>query len=906
MARKPDANGDDNSARAQPAPVRPGRVILGYIDRIEDASLMGWAVDPLTPDRALTMRVMIDGQIADVIVCDVNRPDTAPLNLPSTRMGFEYAIPLRFQDGLRHVLSFATLDGDPIQLPTRGGLVLPELHFCLTQRMHIEGVLDGLVDGMIQGWVIRVDERTNAKTGGVRVLISTKGQPVAELTADEFRADVADAIGADPSCGFSYALPPELRTGKSIVFDFHAMPERILLRGSPLELAIPAEAERTRLANLIDRADELFRYAYHLRRELKAAMPAERLTLGNYESWVRQSQKHAVARATARYGAIGGSPLVSVLCPVFRPNQGEFLTAIDSVRAQTYRNWELMLVDDASRDEALSETLNRLAKVDPRIKVIELDKNGGIAAATNRALAAATGEVTVFFDHDDVLEPFALDVMLRARTATGARLLYSDEDKIDRNGRLSEPNFKPDFNYRFLLDLNYICHLVMADTALLRDAGGLDPRFDGAQDHDLLLRLAERLGAHEIHHVPEILYHWRITAQSTAGGAAAKPRAALAGEVAVAEHLKRRNLPAVVERRGALTCYRTRFELDDDPGVSILIPFRNHIELTRQCVEAIRAHTDGLKVEILLLDNWSQGADAEAFCTEQGNQPGTKVLRIAEPFNYSLINNRGVAAASHPFLLFLNNDVIVDDPLWLRTMLNEAQADPQVGAVGAKLLYPNGTVQHAGVVLGVGGVADHAFRGLPGTAPGYIAHAIAAREVAAVTAACMLVRRAAFDAAGGFDEAELGVAFNDVDLCIKIREAGYRILFTPDVVCEHRESMSRGDDLDEDKLSRFMRENEAMRGRWAHLLARDPFYNPHFAREGGLYRDLRCLDPRDEVIVTRMSPLPYPIAPVRMTARSVKPARSGVSKERTKGPVKGSAGRANRGGSKSDRAGTLR
>jgi GT2 family glycosyltransferase len=221
----------------------------------------------------------------------------------------------------------------------------------------------------------------------------------------------------------------------------------------------------------------------------------------------------------------------------------------------------------------------------------------------------------------------------------------------------------------------------------------------------------------------------------------------------------------------------------------------------------------------------------------------------------------------------MNNDVIVDDPDWLRTMLNEALADPQVGAVGAKLLYPNGTVQHAGVVLGVGGVADHAFRGLAGTAPGYIAHAIAAREVAAVTAACMLVRRGAFEAAKGFDEAELGVAFNDVDLCIKIREAGYRILFTPDVVCEHRESMSRGDDLDEDKLSRFMRENEAMRLRWANLLPVDPFYNRHFTRDGGLYRDLRRLDPQDEQKIIRPVPQTHPLTPVR--AQRVVAGRAG-------------------------------
>ncbi|HET9147047.1 MAG TPA: glycosyltransferase family 2 protein, partial [Acetobacteraceae bacterium] len=424
-----------------------------------------------------------------------------------------------------------------------------------------------------------------------------------------------------------------------------------------------------------------------------------------------------------------------------------------------------------------------------------------------------------------------------------------------------------------------ICHFVIADAGLVREAGGLDSRFDGAQDHEFLLRLAERLKPHEIHHVPEILYHWRISEHSTAGSAAAKPRAALAGEVAVAEHLKRRGISAKVERRGNLTCYRTRFSFPDDPGVSILIPFRDHIELTRQCVNAIRRHTRGLRYEIILLDNWSQSEEAERFCADQANHPDTSVIRIAEPFNYSLINNRGVAAAKHPYLLFLNNDVFVSDPDWLRNLLQEALADPQVGAVGAKLLYPNGTVQHAGVVLGVGGIADHAFRGLPGEAPGYIAHAISAQEVSAVTAACMLVRRDAFERIGGFDEAELTVAFNDVDLCMKLREAGYRIIFAADVVAEHRESMSRGDDFDEGKLSRFMRENQAMEARWRHALPFDPFYNRNFAREGGVYRDLRVLDPADEARIAPPAPVSHPIAPVHE-------ARPRVAKSKAKETAK--------------------
>jgi GT2 family glycosyltransferase len=853
-------------------PRPPNRTTLGFLDRIEEAAIAGWALDPLNPKSPLVMRVMIDGIVADVITCDISRPDVGPLNLPSTRVGFEYRIPSRFQDGLRHVLAFATIEGEPIHLPGRGGLNLPELHFSLSRKTRIDGVLDGLVDGLIQGWVIRIDERSDEKTGGVRILVSSKGQPVAELVADQFRADVAEALGADPSCGFSYALPPELRHGKFITLDFQVMPERVPLRGSPLELAVPADAERARIEALIDRTDELFRFAYHLRRELKAALPSDRHTLAAYPGWARRNAPLIAARAAARYGAIAGEPLVSILCPVYRPDHGAFLEAIDSVIGQSYRNWELILVDDAGKDDRITASLNRLARADRRIRVFAQAKNGGISAATNRALAEARGEVIAFFDHDDLLDPLALEVMLRARTATGARLLYSDEDKINPGGHVSEPNFKPDFNYRLLLDQNYICHFVLADAALVRESGGFDTRYDGAQDHEFLLRLTEMLGAHEIHHVPEILYHWRISETSTAGSAAAKPQAALAGEAAVAAHLKRRQIPAKVARRGALTCYRTRFGFRDDPGVSILIPFRDHIDLTRQCVKAIRAHTAGVKFEIILLDNWSQSLEAEKFCAEQANHPDTRVLRIAEPFNYSRINNRGAQAAAYPFLLMLNNDVFVSHPDWLRTLLNEALADPSVGAVGAKLLYPNGTVQHAGVVIGVGGIAEHAFRGIPGDGPGYLARAISTADVGAVTAACMLVRREAFDRVGGFDEAELTVAFNDVDLCIKLREAGYRIVFTPDCIAEHRESLSRGDDFDETKLSRFMLENEVMQARWKHVLPFDLFYNRNFAREGGIYRDLRLLDPADETPVARPLPAPHPVAPLR-DAPSVKPVK---------------------------------
>lgn len=832
------------------APAQP-RKLLCFIDHAEDGALGGWAFDFGKPEASLKMRVMIDGAIEEVILCDQPRKDAKLINLANERIGFSYNIPDRFKDGVRHKLRFAALDGALVPISTRAGGAVEEYNFCIEKPVRLLAVVDGMVDGLIQGWALRVDEHAGTRLGGVRVLVTHEGQPVAELLADQFRGDVASALGegTDAACGFAFAPPPELRRRERLTLKFFAMPEREELQGSPLEIVYPGDSAREKIEALIRRTDELFSFAYHLKKELKAAIPRERFLLADYPRWALEARPLALPRAVARYGkADVAGVMVSVICPVYRPGLGDFLTAIDSVRAQSHENWELLLIDDASGDKALSAVLADLAAAEPRIKLITRRKNGGIANATNDGLKAAKGKFIAFFDHDDLLEPEALEIMLLAQAASGAKLLYSDEDKVERGGSLSEPHFKPDFNYRFLLDVNYICHFVMADAQVLRAAGGLDPALDGAQDHDLLLRLCEMLEPADIHHVSEILYHWRKTASSTAAaGSEAKPKAANAGAASVQAHLQRRNLPAKVETRGNLTCYKVDWKfppaLVKKTGVSILIPYRDHVDMTLECVEAIRKHTKGVSYEIILLDNWSTTPEAAHFAADQANIENTSVLRIAEPFNYSRINNLGAQAAKHDYLLFMNNDVFVSDPAWLRLMLDEALADERLGAVGAKLLYPDGTVQHAGVVLGVGGVADHAFRGLGGEAPGYMAHAIAAQEVSAVTAACMLVRAAAFREIGGFDERELSVAFNDVDLCVKLRQAGWKIVFMADSVAEHRESVSRGDDFDQEKLARFMFENEVMRQRYEAVLPLDPYYNRNFSRESGVYRELRLLRP---------------------------------------------------------------
>jgi len=511
------------------------------------------------------------------------------------------------------------------------------------------------------------------------------------------------------------------------------------------------------------------------------------------------------------------APLISIITPVFNTPAPSLEAAVASVVAQAYRNWELILIDDASTNAETLSALLVLATRDPRIRLARLSEHGGISAASNEGLAAASGDWIGFLDHDDLLEPDALfQTAKRLQTNPEADLIYSDEDKLTEHG-FDAPFFKPDWSPDFLLSYNYLCHFTTVRRTLVAEVGRFRSEFDGAQDYDLFLRIIER--TKRIQHIPRILYHWRRSASSTSDNIRRKPKALEAGRKAIEEHLQRQAEAGHVAIDWRTHAYWVKREVRRTRKVCIIIPVRDRIALLSRCLESLLEKTSYQEYEIVLVNNDSVSEEAREYFSRTPH----RLLHFEGPFNFSAMNNFAVEATESPWLLFLNNDVEIIEGEWLSAMVEHVQR-PEVGAVGARLLYPDGSVQHAGVVLGVGGIAEHAFRGFGGEDPGVCRQLQLTRNYSAVTGACLLTRREVFDEVGGFDEKRLPVTFNDVDLCLKMRRAGYLIVYTPFAKLYHHESATR-------HRSAEPRETDVIRERWPDLLVHDPYYNPNLSRE---------------------------------------------------------------------------
>ncbi len=534
--------------------------------------------------------------------------------------------------------------------------------------------------------------------------------------------------------------------------------------------------------------------------------------------------------AMTTLAAMSTRPLISIVMPVHDVDPRWLHEATDSVRSQFYPNWELCIVDDASARAETRAALQAIADLrDQRIRMSRLDDNAGIAGASNAALAMANGEYVGLLDHDDMLARDALLEMARVIATDAPDLLYSDEDKLDEAGGHVEPNFKPDFSPDYLLSNNYICHFLVFRRELLDRIGGFRTGFDGAQDYDLVLRASEV--ARHIAHVPLVLYHWRKATNSTAGSIEAKPAAVEAGRRAVDDALARRGIRGRAQHGPFAATYTVRRALAERPLVSIIVPFRDKPDLLRACFESVLETSTYTDFELIGIDNGSSGPATRALMRElTARDRRVRFESYDAPFNYSVINNFGVRRARGEHLLFLNNDTRVIAPDWLGAML-EQSARPEVAVVGAKLLYEDATIQHAGVIAGLNGVAGHAHLGLPRDHPGYFAKPQLIHNVSAVTFACAMTRRGVFDELGGLDERDLTIAFNDIDYCLRARERGYLVVYTPLAELYHYESKSRGSDFKDDVThGRFLAEVAYMQRRHATLLHDgDPYYNPNLS-----------------------------------------------------------------------------
>ena len=544
----------------------------------------------------------------------------------------------------------------------------------------------------------------------------------------------------------------------------------------------------------------------------------------DYEEWYKNHKPTMEELQRQRDTEFEYEPLISILVPVYNTPEEFLKQMIQSVRKQTYGKWELCIANANPANETVAEILRISSTKDERIKVKDVPENEGIAQNTNAALASATGDYIGLLDHDDLLTPDALYEVVKAINENDRpQVLYSDEDKVTMD--LSEhfqPHMKPDYNKDLLRSNNYITHFFVADRTLVEEVGGEDGEYNGAQDYDLILKCTER--AKGIAHIPRILYHWRVHKASTADNPASKMYAFDAGKRAIEDHLKRCGEIGKVSHEKDLGFYRVKYQVQGSPLISIIIPNKDQVESLDKCLESIEK-SSYKNYEIIIVENNSTEDETFAYYKKIESDK-IRIVYWSDEFNYSAINNFGVKHARGDYLLLLNNDVEVITTDWLEELTANCQRK-DVGIVGARLYYPDDTIQHAGIVIGIGGVAGALFVGMPRMFTGYLHKAAIQQDLSAVTAACMMVKRSVYEELGGLEE-ELKVAFNDVDFCLRAREKGYLVVYDPNVELYHFESKSRGMEDSKEKLRRFQNEIEYMRSHWLELLKKgDPMYNPN-------------------------------------------------------------------------------
>ncbi len=523
------------------------------------------------------------------------------------------------------------------------------------------------------------------------------------------------------------------------------------------------------------------------------------------------------------------TPLISVVMPTYNSPLEFLRQAIASVEHQIYPFWELCIADDCSTDPEVREFLSAKSAAEPRIKLCFRPTNGHISLATNSALDLASAEWVALFDHDDLLTEDALFFVARhINRHPDAQIIYSDEDKVDELGQRFSPHFKSDWNPELFYTQNYLSHLGVYRTQLLRSIGGFRAGLEGSQDHDLVLRCLPHVSGSAIHHIPKVLYHWRAITGSTALNASAKSYADEARHQALKDYFNAIGIDVNVGPGLIANTAKVQYAIPQpEPLVSLLIPTRDRLELIEPCVRSILKKSLYTHFEILILDNASTEPETLRFFADiQAEDARVRVIRDERPFNFSAINNRGVQHARGSIVGLINNDIEVINPEWLTEMVSLC-IQPGVGCVGAKLFYPNDTLQHAGVILGIKGVANHSHNKHSIHHDGYFGRLRVPQALSAVTAACLLVKKEIYQTVGGMNEEDLKVAFNDIDFCLRVREMGYRNVWTPYAQLYHYESLSRGTEDTPEKKARFAGEVNYMKNKWGRALLEDPYYNPN-------------------------------------------------------------------------------
>ncbi|MDH2903107.1 MAG: glycosyltransferase [Actinomycetota bacterium] len=652
------------------------------------------------------------------------------------------------------------------------------------------------------------------------------------------RAPMASQFAGPPAPPAPEPAPPQPVDPRLMLVGLEDEPDEAALPviGSEEEEEVSAKPQNPRVV-------KFKRGLFILKHSLKVAVvgngkgrTSPRLEANPYFAWTlayRLENEHVRNHLKRRIALINPQPLMSVVMASYNPDHRFFREAIDSVLDQYYENFELLIADDCSPDAEVRSIVEEYAAQDQRVRLVRRDANGGISAATNSAISVASGEWLVFMDHDDTLVPHALlHVVLAAQEHPQATLIYSDEDKINEANEPFTPYFKSDFDPLLLLGQNYVSHLTCIRRDIVNDLGGLRSEFDGSQDWDLVLRVTESVSRSTIIHIPHVLYHWRSHAGSTSLATEAKPWAVDAGRRAVTDALARRGIHGEVKRVPGSGFNRVVFALPENPPkVSVLIPTRDGKYLG-DCLQSLLDKTTYPNFEVVVIDNGSVKPFTQAMFHVLSDK--IKVVRDDSPFNYSALHNRAVPSCEGEILLLLNDDTEIIDGEWMSHMIAQL-LQPGVGAVGAKLLYPDGRIQHAGVLLGPQGLASHVGQFRPAADMGYFGRTALASEYQAVTAACLAVHRHVWESVGGLDE-NLKVAFNDIDFCLRVQAAGHKVTYTPLAQLLHYESVSRGSDQHGEKYIRFINEVLTVRDRWGLEIARDPYYNPNLSLNHGLFQ----------------------------------------------------------------------